>query len=73
MRRLVEMREAQEPGAPSAGAQPMFRSHSSELVVLPVTVTDRKGELIGRQPELRGPCRECDPGNCTGPLKVRNV
>lgn len=29
-----------------ASAQPMFKSHSSELVVLPVTVTDKSGRLI---------------------------
>jgi VWFA-related protein len=38
---------AQEPARPQqAGQPPMFRSHSSELVVLPVTVTDKSGRLV---------------------------
>jgi VWFA-related protein len=36
---------AQEP-AQAAAQQPIFRSHSSELVVLPVTVTDKAGRLV---------------------------
>ncbi len=34
------------PSQPSAPQQPIFRSGSSELVVLPVTVTDDRGRLI---------------------------
>jgi len=32
--------------ASKAGQEPLFRSRSSELVVLPVTVTDKDGRLI---------------------------
>ena len=37
---------AQQSAPLPASQPPLFRSHSSELVVLPVTVTDRTGRLV---------------------------
>jgi len=44
---------AQQASAPRASQPPLFRSHSSELVVLPVTVTDRAGRLVTDLPRER--------------------